>query len=85
MKAKLKTEKNYKFAGCFNFYLLHIKLIKLAEQNSPILPNQELSVAKSELQGETVSVCSSYKRGGQPLYKCAVRSMQICLLVHIYK
>ena len=30
------------------------------------LPNQELSGAKSSLQGETVGVCSSYKRGGQP-------------------
>ena len=30
------------------------------------MPNQELSGAKSELQGETVGVCSFYKRGGQP-------------------
>ena len=29
------------------------------------LPNQELSGAKSELQGGTVGVCSSYKRSGQ--------------------
>ena len=33
-----------------------------------IHPNQELSGAKSSLQGETVGVCSSYKRGGQPPY-----------------
>ena len=32
------------------------------------LPNQELSGAKSSLQGEAVGVCSSYKRGGQPPY-----------------
>ena len=31
-----------------------------------VLPNQELSGAKSELQGEMVGVCSFYKRGGQP-------------------
>ena len=29
-----------------------------------ILPNQELSGAKFELQEETVGVCSFYKRGG---------------------
>ena len=32
------------------------------------LPNQELSGAKSSLQGGTVGVCSSYKRSGQPPY-----------------
>ena len=47
------------------------------------LPNQELSGAKSELHGETVGVCSSYKRGGQPPYNSALRSLQMCLLVHI--
>ena len=31
-------------------------------------PNQELSGAKSELQGGTVGVCSSHERGGQPPY-----------------
>ena len=30
------------------------------------LPNQELTLAKSALQDETVGVCSSYKRGGHP-------------------
>ena len=30
------------------------------------LPNQELSGAKFELQGQMVGVCSFYKRGGQP-------------------
>ena len=34
--------------------------------NEGLLPNQELSGAKSELQGETVGVCSFYKRSGQP-------------------
>ena len=47
------------------------------------LPNQELSGAKSELQGEMVGVCSFYKRGGQPLYNSALRSLQMCLLVHV--
>ena len=41
--------------------------------------------AKSELQGETVGVCSSYKRVDQPPYNSALRSMQMCLLVHINK
>ena len=36
--------------------------------NLGVLPNQELSGAKSELLGETVGVCSSYKRGDQPPY-----------------
>ena len=49
------------------------------------LPNQELSGAKSELQERMVGVCSSYKIGSQPPYKCALRSMQMCLLIHIYK
>ena len=33
-----------------------------------LLSNQELSGAKSAFQGETVGVCSSYKRRGQPPY-----------------
>ena len=47
------------------------------------LPDQELSGAKSELQGEMVGVCSFYKRGGQPPYYSALRSLQMCLLVHV--
>ena len=47
------------------------------------LPNQELSGAKSELQEETVGVCSSYKRGGQPPYNSALRNLQMCLFVHV--
>ena len=56
------------------------------------LANQELSGAKSELQGETVGVCSSYKRSGQSPYNLAVarllstpRSLQMCLLAHFNK
>ena len=33
-----------------------------------MLLNQELSGAKSALQGETVGVCSSYKKGYKPPY-----------------
>ena len=47
------------------------------------LPNQELSGAKSELQGETGRVCSSYRRGGRPAYNSALRDLQMCLLVHV--
>ena len=39
----------------------------------------------SELQGGMVGVCSSYKGVGQPPYYCALRGMQMCLLVHIYE
>ena len=42
-----------------------------------LLPNQELSGAKSELQGETVGVCSFYKRSSQPPYNSALRSLQM--------
>ena len=52
---------------------------------SKVFSTQELSGAKSELRGGTVGVCSSYKRGSQPPYKCALRSMQMYFLVHIYK
>ena len=48
-----------------------------------VLPNQELSGAKSELQGETVGVCSFYKRGGLPSYNSALRSLQMYLFVQI--
>ena len=51
------------------------------------LPNKELSGAKSELQGGTVGVCSSHKRGGQPPYNLPTahlrftpRSLHVCLL-----
>ena len=45
-----------------------------------VIPNQELSGAKSELQGETVGVCSSYRRVGQLPYNSALRSLQIVLI-----
>ena len=49
-----------------------------------LLPNQELSGAKSELQEETVvGVCSFYKRGDQPPYNSALRSLQMFLFVYI--
>ena len=41
------------------------------------LPNQELSGAKSELQGETVGVRSFYKRGGQPSYNLPARPLSV--------
>ena len=40
-----------------------------------IVPNEELSGAKSEVQGEMVGACSFYKRGGQPPYNSALRSL----------
>ena len=52
---------------------------------SPSLPNQELSGAKSKLQGETVVVCSFYKRGGQSAYNSTPRSLQVCLFAHFNK
>ena len=48
-----------------------------------VLPNQELSGAKSELPGGTVGVCSFYKRGCQSPYNSALRSLQMCLFVQI--
>ena len=54
-----------------NTYVVSVKCWKL--------PNQELSGAKSELQGETVGVCSSYKRGGQPPYSSSLRNLQFVL------
>ena len=57
-----------------------------------ILPNQELSGAKSELPGGTVGVCSFYRRCGQLPYnlpithlRFAPRSLQACLLAHFNK
>ena len=47
------------------------------------IPNQELSGAKSELEGETVGLCSFYKWGDQPPYNSALRSLQMFLFVHI--
>ena len=55
----------------------------MSTQHRLFLPNQELSGAKSELQGETVGVCSFYKRGGQPPYNSALGSLQLFLFVHI--
>ena len=57
-----------------------------------ILPNQELSGAKSELPGETVGVCSFNRRCGQLPYNFPVthlrfttRSLQVYLLAHFKK
>ena len=56
------------------------------------IPNQELSGAKPELKGETVSACSFYKRSGQLPYNLPIthllvtpRSLQVCLLAHFNK
>ena len=57
-----------------------------------ILPNQELSGAKSELPGGTVGVCSFHRRCGQLPYNLPIthlwftpRSLQVCLLAHFNK
>ena len=49
------------------------------------MPNQELSGAKSELQGETVGVCSFYKRCGQPPYNwfCTTKPANVLICVYI--
>ena len=55
-------------------------------------PNQELSGAKSKLQGETVGVCLFYKRAANPpiIYvrahlRFTPRSLQVCLFAHFNK
>ena len=69
----------------FKEYVSAYVILKLFHlfYNTMKLPNQELSGAKSELQGETVGVCSFYKRGGQPPSNSALRSMQMFLFAHI--
>ena len=54
-----------------------------ADTTQPHTMKSQLSGAKSELQGKTVGVYSSYKKGGQPPYNSALRSLQMCLLVHV--
>ena len=66
------------YSEVFSFLLMLSSSIRVMPH-----PNQELSGAKSELQGETVGVCSFYKRGGQPPYDSALRSLQMFLFVHI--
>ena len=44
-------------------------------KENKMLLNQELTGAKSLLQGEMVGVCSFYKRGGQPHYNSALRKL----------
>ena len=55
--------------------------------NCYLLPNQELSGAKSELQGGTVGLCLFYRRVCQLPYNLPAahlrftpRSLQVCLL-----
>ena len=43
------------------FWISYCRITNYTPYN--IIPNQELSGAKSSLQGETVGVCSFYKRG----------------------
>ena len=69
----------------------NINIQIFAEGHLKRLPNQELSGAKSELQGGTVGVCSSYKRRGQPPYNLhsahlwfTPRSLQVCLFAHLH-
>ena len=57
-----------------------------------LIPNQELSGAKSNLQRGTVGLYSSYKRGGRQPYNLPAthlrftpRSLQVCLLAHFNK
>ena len=52
----------------YRYVLCHYSICVVTNITFAILPNQELSEAKSALHGETVGVCSSYKRSGQPPY-----------------
>ena len=72
--------------------ITHLCYIWITTFNVALLPNQELSGAKSELPGETVGVCSSHKRCGQLPYNLPIthlqftpRSLQVCLLAHFNK
>ena len=56
-----------------------------------LLPNQELSGAKSELSGETVGACSFHRRCGQLPFNLPInplrvtsRSLPVCLLAHFH-
>ena len=70
--------------------IIWMKFIQLHQLNT--LPIQKLSRAKSELQRETVCVCSAYKRSGQPPYNLPAahlrftpRSLQVRLLSYFKK
>ena len=83
----IRVFENARILGIYIVVLLTILLITVSTFIMTLwmnkLPNQELSGAKSSLQGETVGVCTFYKRGGQPPYKSALRSLQMCLFVQI--
>ena len=64
----------------------------ILRQYSHLLPNQELSGAKSELPGGTVGVCSFHRRCGQLPFNLPIthlrfipRSLQVCLLAYFNK
>ena len=79
-----KLLKNYDFELLFfKVKVGNVRSKKKVARLHFILPNQELSGAKSGLHGEMVGECSTYKRGGQPPYNCALRSLQICLHEHV--
>ena len=87
-------EKNKLIRSCYITYFNIIPYFCKVqyEVKIKIVPNQELSGAKSELQGVTVGVRLSYKRSGQPPYNLPAvylrftpRSLQVCLLAHFNK
>ena len=54
-------------------FIDHMKLIQFL----CVLLNEDISGAKSALQGETVGVCSSYKWGGQSPYDLPAAHAQL--------
>ena len=56
-------------------FLLRASVIVFMCWFATLLPNQELSGAKSELQGETVGLWSFYRRVDQLPYNSALRRM----------
>ena len=77
---------------CYILFIIVIWSPCYSDWQLCLLPNQELSGAKSELPGGTVGVCSFHKGCGQLPYNLPIthlrftpRSLQMCLLAHFNK
>ena len=79
----------------YSYIYIYIYIESSCDSNSQyiyVVPNQELSGAKSALPGGTVGACSFHRRCGQLPYNLPIthlrfttRSLQVCLLAHFNK
>ena len=76
MSVAQRNTDNIKYNICSRDNWWDISVKEINKEFFSFLSNRQLSGAKSALPGETMGVCSSYKRGDQPPYNLPVAHLR---------